>query len=173
MKALSFSTSSVFLHYAVQIFWGILTIWLWCSPIVQWYFLILRPAAPKQPMWWNPSQTRSTRTLWSIIADQQKFFYLNPYTIQLLCLWKSHHKCVRLLLTVREKSVFFQSIPQERATVICLRPFCLSEMFNFLAHNGSCTLGKQPLLACLFGRRDSSLIWQGFQMTTHTREMRG
>lgn len=46
-------------------------------------------------------------------------------------------------------------------------------MFNFLAHNGSCTLGKQPLLACLFGRGGSLWIWPGFQMTTHTREMRG
>lgn len=60
---------------------------------------------------------------------------------------------IGLLVTVKETSVSFQSIPRERATAICLRPFCLSEMFNFLAHNGSCTLGKHPLLACLFGRR--------------------
>lgn len=112
-------------------------------------------------------------SLCSLIADKQKVFDLNPYTIQLVCLLKSRHERVRLLVTVSKTSAFFQSIPQERATVICLRPFCLSEMFNFLAHNGSCTLGKQPLLACLFGRRGSPWIWPGFQMTTHTREMRG
>lgn len=111
-------------------------------------------------------------SLCSVIADKQKVFDLNPYTIQLVCLLKSQ-KCVWLLVTVSEKSAFLQSIAQERATVICLRPFSLSEMFNFLAHNSSCTLGKQPLLACLFGRRGSLWIRPGFQMTTHTREMRG
>lgn len=109
----------------------------------------------------------------SVIADKQKVFDLNHYTIRLVCLFKNHHTRGWLLVTVRKTSAFFQSIPQERTTVICLRPFCLSEMFNFLAHNGSCTLGKQPLLACLFGRRGSLWIWPGFQMTTHTREMKG
>lgn len=86
---------------------------------------------------------------------------------------KRHHMGVWLLVTVKETSAFFQSIPQERTTVICLWAFCLSEMFNFLANNSSCTLGKQPLLACLFGRRGSLWLWPGFQMTTHTGEMKG
>lgn len=113
-------------------------------------------------------------SLCSVIADKQRVFWFeslqHPVGMPFL---KSCQLRARLLVTVRETSAFFQSIPQGRATVICLQPFCLSEMFNFLAHNGSCTLGKQPLLACLFGRRGSPWIWPGFQMTTHTRDMRG
>lgn len=172
MNTLSFSTSPIFPYYAVHILWGD---WKVGCDVLLKYKGTFRLGGLQLPG--NRCDeihlSEVICSVCSVIADKQKVFDLSPYTIQLVCLLKSRHQHVRLLVTVRETSAFFQSIPQERATVICLWPFCLSEMFNFLAHNGSCTLGKQPLLACLFGRRGSLWIWPGFRMTTHTREMRG
>lgn len=33
---------------------------LWCSAAAQGYLPVGRPGAPRQPMWWNPSQARSS-----------------------------------------------------------------------------------------------------------------
>lgn len=115
-------------------------------------------------------------SLCSVIADKQMVFHWDHYTIQLVCFfWKCNHMVVWLLVTVKEASAFLQSISQERTTMICLQPFCLLEMFNFLANNSSCTLGKQPLLACLFGRRGShvDLTWISNDNSYQEKKMKG
>lgn len=104
---------------------------LLCSPEVHGYFPIGRPCGSQSLSVMKSISGKVICSVCSVIADKQKVFDLSPYTIQLVCLLKSRHQRVRLLVAVRETSVFFQSIPQERATVICLWPFSLSEMFNF------------------------------------------
>lgn len=50
-------------------------------------------------------------SLCSVIADKQKVFDLSPYTIELVCLLKSRHWPVQLLVTVSETYSFLQINP--------------------------------------------------------------